>query len=100
MDYEFHILLAEKELAHLREMQALTRSHVEAHDGSCKAVEARFERIDGYLEQIAVNLARTEVNLAALSEKFNGLIDALTREHGNGGGERSRKEGLAGDGYG
>jgi outer membrane protein TolC len=95
MDYEFHILMAEKELAHLRQMQALTQSHVEAHDNSFEAVERRFERIDGYLEQIAANqarteanLARTEANLAALSEKFNGLIDALTREHGNGGGKR------------
>jgi phage shock protein A len=81
MDYEFHILVAERELAHLREMQALTRSHVEAHDSSFKAVEARFDRIERYLE-------RTEANLAAMSEKFNGLIDALPREHGNGGGKR------------
>jgi chromosome segregation ATPase len=95
MDYEFHILMAEKELAHLREMQALTRPHVEAHDNSLKAADGRFERIDGYLEQIAANQARTEANLArtdiqlaTLAERFNSLIDALTRERGNGDGKQ------------
>jgi chromosome segregation ATPase len=91
VDYEFRIKVAERELAHLREMQALTQAHLDAHDKSFNAVEARFERIDAYLEKIAQAQVRTEANLVVLtdrltdlSQKFNGLIDALTREHGNG----------------
>lgn len=78
MDYEFHIRYFEREVAHLREMQSLMRAHQETHDQGPNAAVSRFERIEGYLE-------RTEANLAALSEKFNGLIQALAREHRNGG---------------
>lgn len=98
MDYEFRIVVAERELAHLREMQQLTRSHLDAHDRSVEAALQRFERIEGYLEQTAQAQARTEANLAhmdaqlartdallaELAGKFNGLIDALVKEHGNG----------------
>lgn len=89
--YEFRIKVAERELAHLREMQALTDLHLDAHDRSLKAVEERFERIEAYLDRTEANLVIITGNLTALTErltdlspKFSGLIDALAREHGNG----------------
>lgn len=84
MDYEFQIRLAEKELAHLKEMQAIMRSHIDAHDASFQVMSERFERIEANLEKITTSQVRTELNLAGIAEKFNGLIDLLTREHGNG----------------
>jgi hypothetical protein len=77
MDYEFRILVAEKELAHLREMHALMRSHIDAHDASFTAAIGRFDRIETNLEKLSLLQIQTE-------QKLQGLIDALVREHSNG----------------
>lgn len=77
MDYEFKILLLEKETAHLREMQALMRTHLDAHDTTLKSLEAIMLRTEGNLERISSNME-------SLTEKLAALIAALLREHPNG----------------
>ena len=63
-------------------------AHQDAHDRAFNAVEERFGRIEHYLERTEANMAVFSEGLQALSEglrvlgeKFNGLIDALTRKH-------------------
>jgi septation ring formation regulator EzrA len=77
VDYEFQIRLAEKELAHLREMQAIMRSHQDAHDQSLSVIGSRLDRIEDNLEKVTALQAVTE-------QKLQGLIDLLVREHRNG----------------
>lgn len=79
MDYQFRIELAEKELAHLREMQTLIRARQDAHEQSLDASAKRFERIEITLEKLAAAQLVTE-------QKLQSLITLLVREHGNGGG--------------
>jgi hypothetical protein len=77
VDYEFQIRLAEKELTHLREMQAIMRSHQDAHDQSLAVLGSRMDRIEDNLEKVTVLQAVTE-------QKLQSLIDLLVREHRNG----------------
>lgn len=41
MDYELRIAMAERELAHLKEMQKLEQARLDAHDTSLAAFQAR-----------------------------------------------------------
>ncbi len=84
MDYEFHIQLAEKELAHLREMQPLMRSHQEAHDRSFTVVGSRLDRIEENLENVTSVLKELSLAQAATEQKLQGLIEILTRGERNG----------------
>jgi hypothetical protein len=77
MDYEWSIKVCERELAHLREMQALHRAHLDAHDGALNVVGGRMDRIEATLERTAAMQEITE-------RKMQGLIDILAREHSNG----------------
>ena len=77
MDYEFRIKLAEKELAHLRDMQEIQRQRQDTTD-------ARFEAIERLLfESVQLN-KQTAENLAVLTAKFDTLIEALGRQPRNG----------------
>lgn len=78
MNYEFRIELAEKELAHLREMQSLIRARQDAYDQAVDAAIARFTRIEENLEKLTAAQLVTE-------QKLQSLIAILAREHGNGG---------------
>jgi hypothetical protein len=77
MDYEFKILLLEKETAHLREMQALTRAHVDVHDTTLASLEQIALRTERNLEAISAHVE-------ALAAKLEALVAALLREHPNG----------------
>lgn len=84
IDYEYRITVAEKELAHLREMQALARAHREAHDQPFAAVATRMERIEDNLDKATAILKDLSVAQKVTEQKFQGLIDILVREHSNG----------------
>lgn len=77
IDYEFRILVIEKELAHLKEMQNLIRLHQDAHDQSLGAVENILERIESNVEKLSAAQLITE-------QRLQNLIDVLAREHSNG----------------
>jgi hypothetical protein len=51
MDYEYRIRLAEKELAHYREMQTILRSHQDAHDRSIEGLKTIQQRTEANLER-------------------------------------------------
>jgi hypothetical protein len=85
VDYEFSIELCEKELIHLREMQALMRAHVDTHDASFSAVGGRMDRIETNLERIEVTVGQVAEMQKVTEQKLQGLIDTLAREHSNGG---------------
>ncbi len=84
MDYEFRIQVAEKELAHLREMQRLMRSNLDAHDASFDAAIKRFERIEANLESVSAMQKTLSTAQLVTEQKMQGLIDLLVREHANG----------------
>ncbi len=84
MDYEFRIKLAETELAHLREMHALTRLHLDGHDRSIEEIASRTGRIEANLEKLTEAQLVTEVQMQALQIGLKSLIDAIAREHRNG----------------
>lgn len=77
MDYEFRIKIAEKELAHLKEMQSLFLARQDAHDASIAMLDKITGQIEANLEQITALQLVTE-------RKLQNLIDVLVREHGNG----------------
>lgn len=77
MDYEFRITLAEKELAHLREMQDLMRGRMNAHDTSIEALRD----LQAHTE---ANIQANQAAIAELTRNVNQLVQALLREHTNG----------------
>lgn len=84
MDYEFRIKLAEKELAHLREMQVLMQEHQGAHDASFTVVSSRMDRTEANLEKLAALQVVTEQKLQNVADKLENLIDVLVRGQRNG----------------
>ena len=84
MDYEFHILLHEKELAHLREMQELTRGRLAAHDRSIEALHATTGAIAEQLKEMAASHVQLQAELATLTLNVNTLVRVLLRDHPNG----------------
>ena len=77
MDYEYRILLAEKELQHLREMQSIMRAHQDAHDQPIGTIDTILGRIEKNIEKLSAARIITE-------QKLQSLIDVLLREHSNG----------------
>ena len=91
MDYEFKILLLEKETAYLREVQALTRAHVDIHDTGIAALhqitmrtERNLESISGHLDALTVNIEALSLKVDRLTANMETLVAALLREHPNG----------------
>ncbi len=78
MDYEFRILLAERELAHLKEMQSLQRIHLDTHDRSFEAAAERLNRIESLLEETVQSQVRTQ-------KMLEDFVAILARSHSNGG---------------
>ena len=87
MDYEFRIKLLEKETAHLKEMQEISR---ERHDTSEErltlmqeilgAVTSRIQEVVEVQNQLAVDQRVTE-------QKLQQLIDLMIRGQQNGHGK-------------
>ena len=84
MDYEYRIQLAEKELAHYREMQTILRSHQDAHDRSIEGLKTIQQRTEANLEKLSVAQLVTEARLESLGKALEAFIAALAREHSNG----------------
>jgi predicted nucleic acid-binding Zn-ribbon protein len=83
-DLEYRIKIAERELAHLRELYDIQQSHIGAHDASLHAIDQRFERIEADLATAAANLKEVSAGLKEVSSGLKNLIDIITREHRNG----------------
>jgi hypothetical protein len=81
MDYEFRIKLAEKELAHLREMHDLHRNRMDAN-------EQGFESLRAIVERTAANLDVLTVQVSRLEAKIDTLVDALLRGRNGEGGKQ------------
>ena len=77
MDYDFRIKLAERELEHLKEMQELQRLRQDAADNRLDKMQ---DVVDGILRSIA---ELRDVQLET-QVQLQSLIQALSREHGNG----------------
>jgi len=71
MNYEFEIAKLDLELKHMREMQAIYRERVDAHEKGLEYTGTRLDRIETDLEMLTANV--------------NKLVAALLREHKNGG---------------
>lgn len=91
MDYEYRILIAEKELTHLREIQAISRAHQDAHGQSIAAIDTILQRVETNLERLSALQIVTEekmhglmTNQLAIGQKLQGLIEVLASEHSNG----------------
>lgn len=85
MDYEFRIKHAELELAHLREMQALHSTRLDAHDRSIEATRIWFDRVMETIDRTAANLDLLTIRQMTLEEKIDRLVDALSHGRLNGG---------------
>lgn len=91
MDYEYRILLLEKDLAHAREMQQIMRGRMDTHDtgfehlknGMIDARE-RLDRIEINVEAISTKMDALTDNVNKLTNTVNSLVTALLREHPNG----------------
>ena len=77
VDYEFRILMLEKETAHLREMKDLHSARMDAHQGS-------LDTIEGLLRENSCQLVTLTANVNTLAGKVDALVSALLREHPNG----------------
>lgn len=82
MNYEFEIQKLELQLRHMREMHAIYRERVDAHETGMEYIGSRLAGIDRTLEEIAADL-RT------LTANTNKLVAVLLREHPNGGSDVS-----------
>jgi hypothetical protein len=89
MDYEYRIKIAERELAHLREMQALHTAHMDVTDKAIEACGTIMERVESNLEKLTLAQLVTEQKLAALAEirtrteeRLQSLIEVLLRGEG------------------
>jgi hypothetical protein len=72
VDYEFRIKVAEKELAHLHEMQKLFAAHQDTHDTSITALGGRMDRVEANLEATSELLRETATKLAELIQALRG----------------------------
>ena len=78
MNYEFEIQKLDLELRHMREMQAIYRERVDAHEQGLEHTGTRLAAVESALETVAVDLK-------VLTTNVNALVAALLREHKNGG---------------
>lgn len=84
MDYEWRIQIAEKELAHLREMQTLAHAHQDTTDQNVHILGNRMDRVEADLAETAANLKEAS-NLAKVTQqKLTELINALHGGQRNG----------------
>lgn len=100
MDYEFRITLAEKELAHLKEMQALVRTRADTADDRLGRIEdiirdhtEMFADVHATLHEVSElqkEQARAVLVLTgtvdALTGKVDALVEALLHQGPNGKG--------------
>ena len=86
MDYEFRIKHAELELAHLREMQALHGSRLDAHDQWIEAARAWFDRVMETINRTSANLDLLTIRQMTLEEKIDRLIESMLRSRNGGPG--------------
>lgn len=77
MNYEWEIQKLELELKHMREMQAIYRERVDAHDKGLEYAGNRLAAIESTLETVASDLKLLTTNV-------NQLVAVLLREHSNG----------------
>jgi multidrug resistance efflux pump len=82
-DYEWQIRMLEKDLAHAKEMQALARARMDAHDTSIAAVEGTLNRIGEKLDRTAALQQETAETVKVLAGSLERLIAALA-PGGNG----------------
>lgn len=80
MDYEYRILLAEKELAHLKEMQKLLGQHQDTTD-------LRLAKIQEMLHDAIAAITSLTAQVAATSADLQTLVKALGWQHPNGHSE-------------
>ncbi len=92
MDYEFRILAAEKELAHLRDMQKLNATRLDVGDERFDAIEsvlartvATNQRTANNLELLGVKVGLLGAKVDLLAEKIDKLVDGLFKPAQNGG---------------
>ena len=78
MNYEFEIRRLNAELAHVREMEAINRDHVQVLDEGHGYTGTRLATIEATLETLTKDLALLTTNV-------NALVAALLKEHKNGG---------------
>jgi phage-related minor tail protein len=78
MNYEWEIQKLDLQLKHVREMQAIYKERVNAHEQGLEYTGNRLNRIEADLENLTGNI--------------NKLVTALMREHSNGkpGGEEPK----------
>lgn len=84
MDYEFRIQLAERELAHLKELQQMQRSHLDTHDQSIEAIHGNLALLISANNATAQNLESLTARVDTLATKIDTLVDALLRQPRNG----------------
>jgi hypothetical protein len=85
MNYKFTIRRLEAELAHVREMEAINRDHVNVLDEGHAYTGNRLAAIEAALDRLTADLG-------VLTSNVNTLVMALMREHPNGGGTKQNKE--------
>jgi septal ring factor EnvC (AmiA/AmiB activator) len=84
MDYDFRIKLAEKELAHLQEMQQIARERQDTTDSAIVSIKTILERTEKNIEALSEGLVQLQVSQAKTEKMLQDLIAALLREHPNG----------------
>jgi hypothetical protein len=94
VDYEYRILLAEKELAHLREMQQLREQHHDTPDLRLDKIQKILHETTAAIASLAAQAITGRADLQtlgdhvdALTGRIDALVKALLREHPNGRSE-------------
>ena len=86
MDYEYRILLLEKELTHLREMKDLAGRRMDAQDDRATAAIDLIHATTEKLKETVEHLNTLTLHVETLSVKVDALVSALLRDHPNGRG--------------
>jgi hypothetical protein len=84
MDYEWRIKLAERELAHLKELQGITRAHFDVTGQARETFGTTLERIEDNLEKLSAGVRQLQAAQLVTEQKLQNLIEILAREHANG----------------
>jgi hypothetical protein len=85
MDYEFRILAAERELAHLRAMKDLQAQRLDVQDHWLTEMQRVIGEIAATTQRTSNNLELLGVKVDLLATKIDKLVDGMLKPAKNGG---------------
>jgi hypothetical protein len=87
VDYEFRIKLLERETAHLKEMQEISRDRHDTHDERLTLIQQILGAVSSRIQEVVEVQNQLAVDQRVTEQKLQQLIDVLLGGQQNGHGK-------------